>query len=69
MWICLIITIGVVLMVVVCCVADYYINHKCQHTYKVIDKNDLYWCEDVVGTQYTLQCTKCGKIKSKKIGG
>lgn len=45
----------------------YFLDHTCQHEYKIIDKIDLCWEEEITGTLYVLQCTKCGKIKTKKI--
>lgn len=58
-------TIGFVVMSL--CLTIFYIENKCQHEYKIIDKIDLCWEEEITGTLYVLQCTKCGKIKTKKV--
>lgn len=66
-WIPLVILLFVILAIAIICFTFYKVETSCRHEYKVIDKTDLYWDTDVVGTVYTLQCTKCGKIISKKI--
>lgn len=66
-WILAILLFVILAIIAIICFTFYKVETSCRHEYKVIDKTDLYWDTDVVGTVYTLQCTKCGKIKSKKI--
>lgn len=48
----------------------YWLFHACQHEWKIIEAATIH-CDGAfssmpVGKRYTLQCTKCGNIKSKK---
>ena len=66
-WILVILLFGILAVIAIICFTYYKVKTSCKHEYKVIAKDDVYWGTNVVGTVYTLQCTKCGKIKTKKI--
>lgn len=63
----LLIILSPVILALSVAIIIYFLEHKCQHEYKIIDKIDLCWEKEITGTLYILQCTKCGKIKTKKI--
>ncbi len=48
----------------------YWLFYACQHEWKIIDSATLHhdgsFNSMPVGKRFTLQCTKCGNIKSKK---
>lgn len=45
-------------------------SDKCRHKWKIIKTTDVYEFHDSkmpYATRYTLQCTKCGDIMSKRV--
>ena len=39
----------------------------CEHQWKIIHTAKVYCLNEQIGHIHTLQCTKCGKITSKKV--
>ena len=42
-------------------------DEPCAHKWKEVDKQKMSRGESTIGTLYTLKCTKCGDITSRKV--